>query len=254
MAPHHTPASRAGWPARLAARAGLAGLVVLGAAVPARAGGFSVLPTLVQLGEARGVQSVLLTNTSAQTMTVESQVAVWPEAAPDQQASDVVVTPAVVTLPPGQRMRVRIGLLRPGSGQAERAYRLYFTELPAPAPLQGAGIGVRLRIGIPVFATPQQARAQPLRWQLVRLRGTEADPDADGWWLEARNPGNVHARLAAPMLVDGPHRTPMDAPSLYVLAGNTLRLKLPGGSAPATGARVQWQDGDDVRNSAVDPH
>ncbi len=213
---------------------------------PALAGGFSVLPTRVTLAAERAVQSVMLTNTSAQTVTVESQVVVWPEGADGQLAADVVVTPAVVTLPPGQRVRVRIGLLRGGDGAAERAYRIYFTELPAPAPLQGAGIGVRLRVGIPVFVVPLLAQPQPLQWRA--LHGNE------GWQLEAHNPGNVHARMAEPALVAAGQTQRLESPSPYVLAGAVLRMALPAGAAPpqpVQNLRLRWMDGDDARDSAV---
>lgn len=222
-------------------------LLLCGAA--AQAGGFSVLPTRVQLSGERGVQSILLTNTSSQTMTVETEVQVWPEDASGQQGSDVVVTPAVLTLPPGQRMRVRIGLLRAGDGKAERAYRLYFTELPAPAPLQAAGIGVRLRIGVPVFVAPRQPQPLPLQWQL--------HAGSEGLEIEAHNPGNVHARIAEPTLVAGAQTAPLAVARPYVLAGARVRVPLPAPLAslnpPAAGValRVRWMDGDDARDSAL---
>ncbi len=222
-------------------------------ATPAAAGSFSVLPTKVQLASDRGVQSVLLTNTSSTTMTVESQVVVWPEDAAGQQPSDVVVTPAVVTLPPGQRMRVRIGLLRPSAGGVERAYRLYFTELASPAPIQGAAIGVRLRVGIPVFVAPEQDKPQALRFKALRLPEAETDAGA-GWAIEAYNPGNVHARLAAPVLANGAQQWPLQAMGLHVLAGRTLRLNLPPGTEPSPGMRVRWKDGDDALDGLVAPH
>lgn len=215
----------------------LSGVLLL--AGPARAGGLSVLPTRVDLAADRGVQSVLLTNTSEQTVTVETQVLVWPAGATGQLANDIVVTPAVVTLPPNQRMRVRIGLLRPGGGEVERAYRLYFTELPAPAPLQGAGVGVRLSVGIPLFVAPDRASAQPLSWS--------AQQTAEGWRLVARNDGNVHARLAFPALQGIAGTLPMSSP--YVLARSSLAFPLPG--RPSPGSRVRWRDGDDERDSAV---
>ncbi len=227
-------------PARviLAIGACLPGLLAAGVAT---AGGLSVLPTRLDMAQDRGVQSVLLTNTSAQTVTVETQVLVWPEGAAGQQASDVVVNPAVITLPPNQRMRVRVGLLRAGGGEVERAYRLYFTELPALSPLQGAGIGVRLRVGIPVFVAPLKAQPQALQWS--------ASMGPQGWELEARNVGNVHARVTSPALVIDGRPQGLSAPSPYVLAG--AGLKLPVGAQWPAGARVRWMDGDDERESAV---
>jgi P pilus assembly chaperone PapD len=214
------------------------GLLGMGAA---SAGGLSVLPTRLDMGQDRGVQSVLLTNTSAQTVTVETQVMVWPEGAAGQLATDIVVNPAVITLPPNQRMRVRVGLLRAGGGDVERAYRLYFTELPAPSPLQGAGIGVRLRVGIPVFVAPTQAQPQALHWS--------ASASPQGWQIEAHNPGNVHVRITSPAIVLDGQSQALLAPSPYVLA--RAGLKIPVGAQWPAGARVRWTDGDSERESAV---
>lgn len=230
---------------------------LLSIAMPAVAGGFSILPTRLNLAAERAVQSLMLTNTSAQTVTVESQVLVWPEGAPGQLASDVVVTPAVLTLPPGQRMRVRVGLLRGADGRSERAYRIYFTELPAPAPLQGAGVGVRLRIGVPLFVAPKTAQPKALVWR--------AEQDERGWQLSVHNPGNVHARVVNPSLVlaaapaaPEPPPLPLASGTPYVLAGATLRIALPPGLAPGVlqgaapnAARVRWLDGDDAYEATL---
>jgi fimbrial chaperone protein len=205
------------------------------------AGGLTILPTRIDFAPGRGVQSVLLTNTSAQTVTVETQVLVWPEGAMGQLANDVVVTPAVVTLPPNQRVRLRIGLLRPTTSPTERAYRLYFTELTAPAPLQGAGIGVRLRIGIPVFVPPAQVQTQALQWS--------AHQDTEGWWLTARNDGNVHTRIAQVRLVGVEAQRRIELPGNYVLAHSNLGIPLPG--SVASDMRVRWMEGEDEREAAL---
>lgn len=226
-------------------------LALLATLVPsgAQAGGFSVLPTRIQFSAERGVQSVLLTNTSAQTVSVESQVLVWPEGAPGQLASDVVVTPAVVTLPPGQRMRVRVGLLRAGDGKAERAYRLYFTELPAPTPLQGAGIGVRLQLGLPVFVAPRERQPQALQWRRLPQREGSDVP-----LLEVFNPGNVHANLVQARVASGADQWPLNLTGLYVLAGLRLQVSLPQELAARNEAwQVRWMDGEDAREAAVAP-
>lgn len=221
-------------------------LALLVPPLPVLAGGFSILPTRLQMSADNGVQSVLLTNTSGAAVTLESQVIVWSEGDTAQQANDVVVSPAVVTLPPGQRMRVRIGLLRSGAGQQERAYRLYFTELLPPAPLQGAGIGVRLRVGIPLFVAPRRPAPAALVWTVAR--------DGDAWQLRAQNPGNVHTRATDVVLVHPNGNDGLELTSSYVLAGATTRISLP--VAPVqpvsmNGWRVRWKEGDDVRDAAV---
>jgi len=220
-------------------------LLILAAAalftLAARAGGLSVLPTRIDLAAGRAVQSLMLTNTSEQTVTVETHVLVWPEGAPDQLANDLVVTPPVITLPPSQRMRVRIGLLRQPKGEVEQAYRLYFTELPQPSPLQGAGVGVRLRIGIPVFVAPSEPQPTALAWSVLQT--------AEGWRLQVRNPGNVHARIAEARLGEVAGANRLDLPSPYVLAHSTLTIPLR--DAVQAGSRVRWLDGDEERESPL---
>jgi fimbrial chaperone protein len=209
--------------------------------LPVWAGGLTILPTRIDFGASRSVQSVLLTNTSPQTVTVETQVVVWPEGAMGQLANDVVVTPAVVTLPPNQRIRLRIGLLRPAVTATERAYRLYFTELAAPSPLQGAGIGVRLRIGIPVFVPPAQIKTEPLQWSTHQ--------DAEGWWLTARNDGNVHTRIARVRLVGPAAPRHVELPGNYVLAHSSLGIPLLG--SVDSDMHVRWMEGEDEREGAL---
>lgn len=207
----------------------------------AMAGGISVMPTRIDFAAGRGVQSVLVTNTSAQTITLETQVMVWPQGAPGQLENDVVVSPAVVTLPPDQRIRLRIGLVRPQESNIERSYRLYFTELSAPAGLQGAGIGVRLRIGVPIFVEPLQPRAAPLRWAFRQ--------GAQGMELVAHNDGNVHSRITQLKVADA--ADPLPLPSTYVLAGSTLAVPLT--RAPNQSVtRIRWQEGESTHEDTLE--
>ena len=215
--------------------------LALGAAAGAAAGTLSVMPTRVDFAADRAVQSLLLTNMSGETVTVEAQVVVWPDDAAGQQANDVVVTPAVVTLPPNQRARVRIGLLRRSGSEVERAYRVYFTELPAPASGKNNGISVRLRIGIPIFIAPVEAQPAALAWS-----AREVD---SGWQLEVSNRGNVHARLGEATLATGTYSEPLKLPAPYVLPGRKVAFPLM--SRPGPGARVRWTEGGDAHESPV---
>lgn len=209
-------------------------------ATAAVAGGIAVMPTRVQFASGQGVQSVLLTNHGTQTVTIETHVMVWPEGAVGQRDGDVIVSPAVVTIAPTERVRVRVGLLRRGTGEAEAAYRLYFTELPSPTRRLQDGIGVRMQIGIPVFVAPDRAQAQPLHWSVHDTAG--------GRTLVVHNDGNVHKRLNSAQLEGAP--SALLPPTPYVLARSSLAIPLPPGLA-AAGARVRWSEGDDVREGTV---
>ena len=224
-------------------------LATLLACTPALCSGFSVMPTRLQFNADRGVQSVLITNTGPATVTLETEVRVWPESEAGQHPSDVVVSPAVVTLPPGQRARVRVGLLRSGDGRRERAYRLYFTQLPSLLPQQEAGLSVLLRLGLPLWVAPLQPRPAALLWSLAQ--------DGEGWHLRVHNPGNVHGRVVEPILSHAEGREPLAMSSPYVLGGATVRIGLSpalaerAGRDPMAKLRVRWLEADDAREADV---
>ena len=103
--------------------------------------------------------------------------------------------------------------MTPPAIDREQAYRLYFTELPAPtAPSEeAAGLTMRMRLGIPVFAAPL-APSQP------ELRIVDATYDENGLRVSVYNSGNAHVRLSdisASELADAER----SANRRYILAG-----------------------------------
>jgi fimbrial chaperone protein len=184
----------------------------------AGAGSFAVSPVRVELPAGRPVAVLQLTNTSDLPLAVQAQPVRWP--AGDASAPPLVVNPAVATLAPRQTQTFRIGSLERGSAERERSYRIYFSELPSARP---SGLGVLLRVGVPVFVAPAKPAAQPLQW---RLAGADM--------LEVHNPGNVHHRLSEVEVVDASGRR-LAQPSLaspYVLAGQTVQLPVDGVTLP----------------------
>jgi fimbrial chaperone protein len=184
----------------------------------ATAGGFAVSPLRIELAGGRPVAVLQLTNTSDAPLAVQAQPVRWP--AGDESAPPLVVNPAVATLAPRQTQTFRIGSLERGPAERERSYRIYFTELPSAQP---SGLGVLLRVGVPVFVAPTKPAAQPLQW---RLAGADV--------LEVHNPGNVHHRLTELEVVDASGRR-LAQPSMaspYVLAGQTVQLPVGGATLP----------------------
>jgi fimbrial chaperone protein len=219
----------------------LLSILLLSSLLPARAGGLGVSPLRLNFDSAKGYGQITLSNTGREAMSVEAQVSPWPESADGQSAGDVVVNPPIVTLQPGAQATLRVAMARRPPPERERAYRLYVTELPKPKAPDSQAIGVRLRMGIPIFVAPQVPKPQPLVW---RLEGAGAD-----WRLSAHNPGNVHQRVLKVRLDDG---VPVPATgSPYLLPGETAYFKLPAGTVlpPPAGSlalKVQSEHGDEA--------
>ncbi len=193
-----------------------AGLLAL---TPVQAGGIGVSPMRLVFDSGRGFGQVTLTNVSQETLAVETQVIPWPADADQQSGRDIVVNPPIATLAPGARVTLRVGLLRRPPPERERAYRLYVTELPTPMAPGTQGVGVRLRMGIPIFVAAQSPQRQPLSWQ--------AQKDEHGWLLRAHNPGNVHQRVLELSAGAGGGQPVAAVSSPYVLPGATALFRLP---------------------------
>lgn len=149
---------------------------------------------------------------------------------------EVLGTPPIVSIQPGERQLIRLTRTTPPPAVAEKPYRVIVDEIPtsdAPA-APGAAVSFRMRYSLPLFSYAQgaprkgKAKAAPpepaLGWRL--------GADASGRFLEVRNRGAGHARLTDVALVTGGNRSPL-AEGLfgYVLPGATMRWPLPQGTA-----------------------
>ncbi len=210
---------------RAAARAAALVLIlmpVLHAAVPE--GGITVSPVRVDFGAAQRSAAVTITNGNAERV-VQVEAFHWRRSQGEDlytPTDDLIVNPPLFKLAPGAKQVVRVGLAAPGGSRAEeRAYRIYFQEVPeqSAATAGGARLQMVLRLGVPVFVAPDPVRTE-LRWSARRT--------ADGFRLQLNNTGNVHARLSD-LAVALPAATPADsrqpianAPALrYVFPGET---------------------------------
>jgi len=198
---------------------GLAILTLL-FATACQAGGLSVSPMRLNFSAERGIGVVTLTNTSRETLTIEAEVRPWPEDAALQSAKDLVVNPPISTLAPGEKVSVRVGLVRRLATDVERGYRVYFTELPLLRAQDAVGVGVRLRLGIPVFVAAANAQPRALEWSVRR--------DDDGMLFTASNAGNVHQRVLKLSTQKGSVQYPAAQSSPYVMPGSSTAFRIPG--------------------------
>jgi P pilus assembly chaperone PapD len=197
-----------------------AGWVFFLCSVVCQAGGLSISPLRLEFDAARNIGTITVTNTSRDTVTFEVDAVPWPEDAQGQSVRDIVVNPPISTLAPGDRKTVRIGLVKRLGAEQERTYRVYVSELASPRANDATGIGVRLRLGIPVFVLADSPREPALTWTATREDKAIA--------LTATNLGNVHQRISSLSVEKGDKQYTATQQSSYVLAGRSTSFRVEG--------------------------
>ncbi|QHM72413.1 fimbrial biogenesis chaperone [Mixta intestinalis] len=137
-----------------------------------------------------------LENHGNSTTLMQVRIFAWQQISGREQyqtQQQVVASPPIVRIEPGQKQLVRlIKQSAPAAGQ-EAAYRVVLDEIPTPQqPGENqAGLRFQMRYSVPLFVYGDglTADAQPqLSWHTVSEDGQR--------WLEIVNHGAVHARLS----------------------------------------------------------
>lgn len=198
----------------------LASVAALGLSpAQAVAGTFSITPVRVDLSTKAGTGVVTLRNQEDQPVVVQAEAHAWQQVdGVDQLAPtrDVLVTPAVFTVPPKGAQVVRIALRREADAATELSYRLVLTEVPPQAAPGFTGLNFALQMSLPVFVAARAKTAPDLQWQ-ARLR------DDGTLVVTTHNAGSEHARVLdlelAPLAANGTAVRPTGA--AYVLPGQS---------------------------------
>lgn len=192
-------------------------------------------------------------NRGQRPATMQVRVLAWTQDAGEHRhgpQDDIIGTPAIFRVEPGQRQFIRLTRTRAAPAGTEQAYRVLIDELPdarshpmaavdvpPPAAPVRSGLRFQLRYSIPLFSygaglasrkhadVPDEVR---LQW---RQGGT-----ADARWIEIRNAGRRHAKLVDLDVrgQDGQRIEIDDGHLGYVLAGSTARWTLRGDARVAS--------------------
>jgi len=198
-------------------------------------GSFTVTPLRVDIAPKATGGVIEVINTSAGTMAVQAQQRAWVQRNGldgQEDTRDLIVSPAVFALNPGEKQVVRIALRGAPDARLERAYRLLVSEIPNPqtttAPAQ-SGLRIALRMDIPLFVAPLQPAAPQPSYAL----------DAEGARLIVRNAGDAHIRYTDFTVLQAGRKV-AELPIFTVLAGSERRFELPRDKLRAGGGlRVQ---------------
>lgn len=201
---------------KISAWAGLAALLALS---PAYAGTFTISPLRVDFADATGTAVLTVRNGDAKPVVVQTQGLAWSQVGGQDALTpsrDLLVSPAVFTLPAGGSQLVRVALRRNVDPARELTYRLLLQEVPQEASPDFNGLQIVLRLSVPVFVEPLAPATPQIAW--AAARGTDGKLS-----LSARNDGSAHARIHgfSVKTADGA-TTMLDQPELaYVLPGST---------------------------------
>ncbi len=155
------------------------------------AGTFSISPVRVDLATQSTTGVVTLRNQEDQPVVVQAETKLWQQtSAGDQLAPtrDVLVTPAVFTIPPKGSQVVRLALRRDADPRMELSYRLILTEVPQQAAPLFNGLNMALQMSLPIFIAAQSPTEPQVKWSAAR------DPDGKVA-ITALNAGSAHARV-----------------------------------------------------------
>jgi fimbrial chaperone protein len=166
-------------------------LALSGAARAAAGGGLEVSPIRVDLSRSAAAAMVSLHNSSDEQLRYELKVVSWDQDQEGQMrlepSSEVALFPQILSLQPGERRNVRLGVQPALFGPLEKTYRLLVDQLPpAPRPNGGSQVRVISRISIPVFVAPER--------RLARLRVEDPSVASGQARFRLVNDGNVGVR------------------------------------------------------------
>jgi fimbrial chaperone protein len=155
------------------------------------AGTFSISPLRAELSSRVQTGALTLRNQEDTPVVVQAEALLWEQAEGQDKLSptrDVLVSPAVFTIPGNGSQLVRVALRRPADAKQELSYRLILTEVPQQASPDFTGLNVALRLSLPIFVAPTTTAEPRLEWSASRSAEGEIA-------ITARNAGNAHARV-----------------------------------------------------------
>ena len=157
----------------------------------ALAGTFSISPVRVDLAAQSTAGVVTIRNQEDAPVVVQAETFLWQQTGAGEKLEptrDVLVTPAVFTIPPRGSQVVRLALRREVDPRMELSYRLILTEVPQQAAPDFNGLHMALQMSLPVFVAAQAPTAPQLKWSAARGKDGKVA-------VTALNAGTEHARI-----------------------------------------------------------
>lgn len=179
-------------------------------AAPAMASTFKLQSNTVILEERDGRTAFNVTNTGKEPILLVSKVE---DLAGESMAGNVLVTPAVTRIDPGQSQMVNFSLKKGVKLDREYMLRASFEGVTQKAE-HGMRMPIRQQIGF--ILQPKSVAAEPRPWQDLSLK-------VEGNDIVVSNPGK-HVIRMGPTLTVQPSGATGSLPRPYVMPGESLRV------------------------------
>jgi fimbrial chaperone protein len=161
-----------------------------------------ISPVLIEFKPKQKITTVRVTLSDKATspMRLQAQLLSWRQdakgAAVTQPSDDLVVTPRIAELKPGQQQVLRLALRGSLPAETEMAYRLVLEDIADSRPVDmggGAAVNFRMAYDLPVLVAPRGPVVHALRW---RNCAAAATPRATkGACVRIVNAGNSHVKV-----------------------------------------------------------
>jgi len=146
----------------------------------------TVVPIRVFLDPAKKSADLKITNEKSEKMNIQVRAFAWSQDPEGKDrfnpTKDLVFFPKIFEIEPGKEAIVRVGY-QGDWPEIEKNYRLFIREILIRTPDQ-KGLSVALRIGIPVFISPQSKKKSAVI-ESVKLDNHKIS-------VNVKNTGNVH--------------------------------------------------------------
>lgn len=215
-------------------------------------------PVLVELGPQQKSASVLVTlsDKASAPMRLQADVLRWRQdvhgADLTEPSTELLVTPPIADLRPGQKQLFRVALRGPRSGPGELAYRLILEDAAPPqvgmVGPQGTLIKFRMRYDLPVMVAPAVPVTTQLRWKPCPADSTGTPAQS---CLRLLNAGNRRVKVTTLTLAgDGWQQALALKDGVNVLAGAEREWRIalePGHPAPVRTVQVRTARGEELQ-------
>lgn len=205
---------------------------LLGTAMPAAAGVFSVTPVRIYMTPRDRAVAVTLTNEGDTAIALQADLHAWKQSADGTDelvlTEDLVLSPPIIKLGPRARQVVRLALARPADNAQQLTYRLIVREVPeVTAPKdRTVAVPIALALSMPVFVTPPPAKRQ---------LACEVERGSAALQTACRNDGSAYAQVRQLTLARGGAQLAQFEGGVYVLPGARKTVALQGNAAIPAG-------------------
>ncbi|MFI5444135.1 molecular chaperone [Polaromonas sp. UC242_47] len=209
----------------------------------ASAASLQVAPISLEFSPKEQAQSIWLSNTGTAPVRAQERVQQWTQTAEGDQLAptrELVASPPVVEIAPGDRQMIRIIRLQGGVPAREESYRLIVDELPSagvagPSGAAPAGLQFLLRYSVPVFVSPVEPLPVTGKPSDISALSASLQSGPPAPVLTIVNHGTQRVKISQLVHVDKQGRRTTLVPGLlgYVLAGQRMQwpLTLPAAQA-----------------------